>query len=264
MNAVPPNVIQLLIELGGSDDCAAPGADQIMVRLKPFDWVNRLHCDPWIRAAAPLSESDLRRLVRGLTLAENEPRWCGGSVSGIIWTYKEFERRFPSMADELANWVLAHASNEWVPFGRMRGGATTTEEYRQHQTARQRQRTRSEAQTEDERRRKHSQEKVRKRLAIERKHLQSAQSEARSEMRAELQQATPAERVEHIAWDDNHPLSFYPALFATVERKVFDAVDSFTRVQFLKKISEQRKGAWKKLHDQLMATEPGQVAGDPK
>jgi len=75
---------------------------------------------------------ELRNLVRGLTAAELELHWCGGSVAGVIWVYRRFESRFPDKADESANWVQARSGTPYAPFGRMRAGARSASEFRSY------------------------------------------------------------------------------------------------------------------------------------
>jgi hypothetical protein len=85
MNDLPPAVVNSLIELGGLDDCPSATREQLLTRLKPFERVNRLGWDRWNEVADTLPEAELRNLVRGLTAAELELRWCGGSVASVIW-----------------------------------------------------------------------------------------------------------------------------------------------------------------------------------
>src|SRR5437762_2816020 len=138
MNDIPPAVVNDLIALGRLDDSLSVKRDQLLGRLKPFDLVNRFGWDRWYEIADTLSEVELRNLARGLTAAELELHWCGGSVAGVIWAYRRFESRFPDKADELANWVLARSENPYAPFGRMRAGARSVAEYRAYLSAKAR------------------------------------------------------------------------------------------------------------------------------
>jgi hypothetical protein len=132
MNDLPPAVVNDLIALGSLEDSPSDKRDQLLARLKPFERVNRLGRDRWNEVADRLSEVELGNLVRGLTAAELELHWCGGSVAGVIWVYRHYETRFPDRAEELADWVLARSENPYVPFGRMRAGARSVAEYRSY------------------------------------------------------------------------------------------------------------------------------------
>ena len=218
MNDLPPAVVNDLIALGSLDERPSTAREQLLARLRPFERVNRLGWDRWNEAADKLSEADLKNLVRGLTAAELELHWCGGSVASVIWVYQRYQSRFPDRADEVADWVLARSENPYVPFGRMRAGARSVAEYRSYLSAKARRHNESEQEQEDARQHKRIRAAVRRRLAQERRVLQSAHSRARAELIAELQDLPAKERLEHVAWDDLHSLAFYPVSFVKVER----------------------------------------------
>jgi hypothetical protein len=254
MNDLPPAVVSDLIALGSRDTSRSGERDQLLARLKPFGRVNCLGWDRWSEAADRLREAELRNLVRGLTTAELELGWCGGSVSGIISVYRSYESRFPDRADELADWVLARSENPYVPFGTMRAGARSVAEYRAYLSAKSRWHDESKQEQEDARRHKHIRAAVRNRLAQERRLLQAAHSRARVELTSQLQDLPIKERLEHMAWDDFHSLTFYPASYAKFDRRAFEQLDVGTRKRLIDKIAARRKGVWKKLYERL--TEP--------
>jgi hypothetical protein len=251
MNDLPPATVNDLIALGSLDDCPSAARGQLLARLKPFERVNRLGPNGWNVVADRLSEVELGNLVRGLTAAELELHWCGGSVASVIWVYQRYQSRFPDRGDELADWVLARSENPYAPFGRMRAGARSVAEYRSYQSAKARRHDESEQEQEDARQHKHIRSAVRKRLAQERRVLQAAHTRARAEITAQLQELPTKDRLEHMAWDDLHSLAFYPASFAKVDRRTLEQLDAGTRKRLLEKAAARRKGAWKKLYEQF-------------
>ena len=126
--------------------------------------------------------------MRGLTAAELELHWCGGSVASVIWVYRRYQSCFPDRADELADWVLARSENPYVPFGRMRAGARSVAEHQSYLSAKARRHDESDQEQEDSRQHKRIRALVRRRLDQERRVLQAAHSRARGELTVHLQE----------------------------------------------------------------------------
>ena len=68
--------------------------DQDRQKLKNLDRINRLWREKWEEIAEPLKQEDCEYLIRGLVITERELEWSGGSVSGAIWVFRVYERRF--------------------------------------------------------------------------------------------------------------------------------------------------------------------------
>jgi hypothetical protein len=79
----------------------------------------------------------------------------------------------------------------------------------------------------------------------------AAHSRSRAELLAQLQELPAKERLEHVAWDDFHPLAFFPASFAKLDNQTFEQLDAGTRKRLMEKLAARRKGAWEKLCEQL-------------
>jgi len=251
MNEIPSAAVKELIALGNLADGSSARRDELLTWLLPFERINRLGWKPWEAVADALSEVDLKNLVRGLTVADSEHQWCGGSVAGVIWTYRRYESRFPERAEELADWVLARSDNPHVPFGRMRSGSRSVVEYRAYLSENARRREESTHKQEDARQHKRIRAAVRKRLDQERRVLQAANSRVRAEIIAALQELPAKERLEHVAWDDFHSLEFFPASFAKVDSQTLKQLDSGTQKRLMDKMAARRKGVWKKLYEQF-------------
>jgi hypothetical protein len=53
--------------------------------------------------------------------------WQGGSVSAVIWLFNKYAPSLPHDKDSLADWILGHTDNYYVPFSNY--GAKTLSEY---------------------------------------------------------------------------------------------------------------------------------------
>lgn len=251
MNDIPPAVVKDLIALGGLYESPSAERDQLLARLKSVNRDIYIGWNQWNEVADPLVEVDLQNLVRGLTAAELELGWYGGSVASVIYLYRCYEARFPEQANTLADWVLARSENEYVPFGRMRAGARSVAEFKSYLSAKARRHDESEQAQGDARQHKRIRAAVRKRLTQEHRVLQAAHSQSRAELIAQLLELPAKERLEHVAWDDFHSLAFFPASFAKVDGPTLQQLDGGTRKRLLDKMAARRKGAWKRLYGQL-------------
>lgn len=90
---------------------------------KPPDW--------WYAVADSLTENELEALIRVMTVAERDyPPFGGGSVTGAIWAFRRLQQRTRNSLDGLADWILAHTTNPWVPFGSNNHGARSLTDLR--------------------------------------------------------------------------------------------------------------------------------------
>ncbi|HEX3626632.1 MAG TPA: hypothetical protein VH280_14550 [Verrucomicrobiae bacterium] len=247
MSDLPPQVLEDLLALGQLGDRQSAKRDILLTELKPFNRVNALGWDIWNAVARVLPEEKLECLVRGLTVAELELKWYGGSVASVIWIFRNYESRFPDRADELADWILARSKNPYVPYGRMRGSARSVAEYHTYMKVKNRRQEESKQEQEYALRRKKIRAEVRKRIAHEHRVMQEAHNHARNDLIVQLRNLSPKKRLEHIAWDDVHSLVYYPASFADVDNQVLQQLDKETRERLLGKLALRRMGPWKNL-----------------
>ena len=85
----------------------------------------------WTHAAQDLSLAELAALIRLLTLAETAILgWGCGSVSPVIWLFPVYVRSEGAAEDTLADWVLRHTSNGYLPYGTNNCGAKSVAELR--------------------------------------------------------------------------------------------------------------------------------------
>jgi hypothetical protein len=240
---VPAVALEALIQLGTSH----PGheRDALLLRVNEWEPINRLHWDTWDQVLDPLTESDHEGMAKGLVMAEETHHWCGGSVAATIWVYRSFAHKFPSRAEPLAEWMLTHSTNPWVPFGSNRGSARSLGEHRDQQVRKATRRGHSLNEQNAREELRVVKEAVRKRLAPYRDQVQKAVSSARADLVAEVGALSAKQRLEHLAWDDRHPLSFYPVEIADCVTAVWSDLDQETRNVFLNRVKSIPRGPWK-------------------
>ena len=226
----------------------SPERHQLFEALRPFDCCGRTHANAWISATEKLSAEQISSLTRGLVFAEEQlTGWNGGSVSGIIWTFRAFEQKAPEQANELANWIFKHSTNSYVPHGLNRAGAKSVEEYKAYRKAKESRRAQSEKHSEAEQHCKIIRETITQRQQNEAVLLQKARSQARSELIEKLDGLTSKERLEHIAWDDEHDLTFFPEKYSEVALSEIESLDEISRDRLISKLKQRHKGCWSEL-----------------
>lgn len=129
-NSIPNDFLEFMISVGESgrfDSCS-----EIPLRFPHLasGGVMRLAPQPWYDVAATLEAGRLAALVMALTIAEDAvPNFRSGSVSPVIWLLRNLaERKFDGL-DQLADWILQHSTNPYLPFGsHNHGGKSLAEE----------------------------------------------------------------------------------------------------------------------------------------
>jgi hypothetical protein len=248
MDDIPNPILNNLIALGKLPESEEAERNQVFNQLKPFDRCGRTHANAWISAIENLNVEQLSSLDRGLVFAEESlPGWNGGSVSGIIWVFQAYQKQAPTNSDELANWILQHSTNNYVPYGTSRGGAKSVSEFKEHRKAKELHRIQSAKHAEAEQHCKTIRELVTRRQQQESITLQKAKAQARQELIAELDKLSKIERLEHIAWDDERDLTFYPEIYASVTTAELNSLDEITHERLISKIKTRHKGCWAEL-----------------
>ena len=134
--------------------------DQDRQKLKNLDRINRLWREKWEEIAEPLKQEDCEYLIRGLVITERELEWSSGSVSGAIWVFRVYERRFSPSHIQVANWVLENrGSNDYLPFGGTSSARNYDEYLDEQRAARQRYRDHLDRQCEQKKAKKRREEK---------------------------------------------------------------------------------------------------------
>jgi hypothetical protein len=141
--------------------------------------------------------------------------------------------------------MLANSDNPWVPFGGDRGSARSLEELERHREAKAARRRASAADAEMKQHLRQVREKVRHRIAEERRSLTAGASSARQQLLEKLGALSLRERIEHIAWDDFHPLAFYPADLAEGSIQQICEADAVSLQRLVSKAVSRRRGQWR-------------------
>jgi len=250
---IPRRLVELLVELGhGPGVDPSSSCEAVLTELAPHDYINRLHWRSWDAATDGLSVDDHEALVRGLAMAEKGLRWCGGSVSAVIWTYRSFERKAQQRSDALADWILEYSDNPYEPFGYNRGTARSLDAVRRQNEAHE---ARREAHKERElRQQKEAAIRRRDRAAAADEHTraQEALSAERAELITRLRTGPLTERLKHIICDATHPLSWYPDEWAELTDSQLSELPADMVSSLKTRLSDRKRGPWRRLYKRLI------------
>jgi hypothetical protein len=131
---IPSGPISKLLRTGQNDDpwqaIISEFSSNDLIAYSPF---MRTLPVAWKQVGNALSESDLLALIKAIVVAEKIlSNWGAGSVSPAIWLFRIFEEKYPHGAGQLADWMLAHSNNGWLPYGSSNFGPKSLAEYKQH------------------------------------------------------------------------------------------------------------------------------------
>lgn len=259
----------VLIELGNADVNSTSDLQQRLDKLRRYSFfVLGVGAEHDFKCIPSLSGNDGAALIRGLAIAEE----CGyslygGSVSMVNWSFAVFRQHHPlSVWAELADWIVVHTTNPYIPFNFQRtkaqwkacrdGSPSPEETWRRVGEAEARRQKAKADRTEQVER--DAQNRVLERQ--QRRQWGAKESQARSMERIgvcdELEKMSPLQRLERICTDKTHPLEFYPAEFAAVDDATIAAMPDTLRLALTERLTERRKGVWHKLLLRLQASPP--------
>lgn len=248
---IPANVVRILIEFGTSSDPKANA--EILEALKPYDSINREHWTAWNAVADAILTEDLIALTRGLTLAENGNGWSGGSVAAAIWTFRQVQKRDPTLAVELANWILPRTRNPWVPFGRQSHGSRSVEEFVRNEQQRAEQISTGISEQQASHLRAKVERQVRK--AQRERSARDRNNDIRESFITALNRLTTEEQLRRLAADETYSVEFYPTCIAeAATESVIKSLDEDTRIALWKKLKGKKRGPWRNFKGRLLAT----------
>lgn len=139
---IPQEFLDYLIAVGeGSrfDDCL-----QIPQRFPELSsgQVMRLHFSAWYEIAEPIESEKLAALIKAMTVTEMRvPHFGAGSVSPVIWLFRVLSNRQFVGLEILADWILAHSDNPYLPFGSYNFRAKSVAEYKNTKVRKAQERT---------------------------------------------------------------------------------------------------------------------------
>ncbi|MHB0924733.1 MAG: ankyrin repeat domain-containing protein [Bellilinea sp.] len=132
INEIPEILLHNLIEIGKSNDLSQLSSLLTVQEQHDFSYIMRLGQQSWLSVAETLSKEEIVALIKCFTIAERVyDVWKAGSVSPVIWLFKKLSSLDLVTSNDIANWVLAHTENEYLPFGTLNLGAKSLVEYTQ-------------------------------------------------------------------------------------------------------------------------------------
>lgn len=250
MNEIATETVKVLVNAGSlaEDDNAAL---ELLSPIKNKDYINRLHWEKWRNVTNKLSINELIALVKSLVLAEYFFRWAGGSVSSVIWTYREVERRDRETANVLADWVLQRTHNPYAPFGSQNYGAKSLPEY---QKLSEKHRDKINIGIQDQKESEIVALKSRQERDLHRKNsIKYRNTELRDTFIESLSKKSLIEQLIQLAYDEKYSVEFYPTQIANRAKYNFlETLDEELRILLLEKLKGKHKGPWGKLKRNLL------------
>jgi len=131
-NEIPEMLLRRLIEAGKANDFSQISSVLTLQEQHDFGYIMRLRPESWFSVAEKLSKEDMVALIKCLTITESiYDDWKAGSVSPVIWLFKNLSSREPELSNNVADWVLANTDNDYLPFGTMNLGAKSLIQFSQ-------------------------------------------------------------------------------------------------------------------------------------
>ncbi len=254
---IRPELIEKLIDIGRRADLESEALLADIVALERHGEINRHHWSDWHVALEGRPVNDLINLVRGLTLTEKRNRWLGGSVAGGIWVFQLVEKKDPNAAELLADWVLGHTENSWMPFGGQNYGAGSLAQFREIQGNRDKIISNGIARdAEIEAEAKADREQQR----IERQHVaEDRNSSKREAFIHELGQKNIRDQSEQLANDEYYSVGYYPTRCARLATSdLLESLPCATRLALARKLKGRKRGPWGSFKQRLLGTFCGQ------
>ncbi len=237
-----------------NDAASKDNIENIVGIMRPHGRLNRLHWNDWNKVTDKLQVEDIVVLAKGLTFMEvNCDGWASGSVSAVIWIFRAVQERDTLIADILADWLLAHTNNPYVPFGTQNYGSSSLLEYRSKKVRHNEAIRIGLSEKEESERQAALQRDYRKSQRF--RSVQDRNSEKRSLFVAALNVQPIATQLSQLAYDDTYAAEFYPtrcAHYATQD--IIDSLDVRIRLKLLEKLKGKHKGPWGKFKRRLLSS----------
>jgi hypothetical protein len=241
-DSIPVGIPDLLIQIGSRMEMH----DQDRERLKSLDWINRLWRGTWENTAQALVQDDCEFLIRGLIIVERELDWLGGSVSGAIWVFRVYEKRFAPSHIEVANWVLQNRGrNPYLPFGGQTDAQTYDGYLAERQAAGQRYSDHLDRQSE-EKEEKERRDKKRFESYVARIENGKERASRVREFNAALAVIPISERLTVIAGSDM-PLEAVSRELLVDAPDVVTSIDPETKIKLIQIIGRRNRGVWGRI-----------------
>jgi hypothetical protein len=212
-----------------------------------YAWINTRGVDVLNRIAQSLSEDDLCSLIMGMTFAEREFSWWGGSVGGVSILFKHLEKTSrQEVYEPIADWVIANRGNPFIPYGTQRYiGESHTEcmEYKRREER---------VDKEYDARLKRLREKAKELQAtLAEQRAMTARdrgSQAHKKILCQLSKLSTVEKLAYIAADEVYSIGFYPKnIPASVTSEDIQKLSDEVIAKLQNKLTGKAWGPWKNL-----------------
>jgi hypothetical protein len=241
-DTIPTGIPDQLIQIGWRGKMLAHDRQS----LKRLDWINRLWREKWEKLAETLTQDDCENLIRGLVLVERDLVWSGGSVSGAIWVFHVFERRFSPSHIEVANWVLQNRGrNLYLPFG----GQSQARNYEGYLTERQVARRRYQDHVDREIEQKEAKERrEKKRIKDHLARLEQGKKRAArvKKFNVELASISISERLSIIIGSDMPLEAISKDSLASIPNAAA-SIDAEIKLKLIQMIDRRNRGVWGRI-----------------
>lgn len=281
------SITELLIEAGMADDFARlpeilPDGKTYYAyltrlcssRRPPSEQPSPYVYEAYYAIAAEMEQSKLVGYIKMLTVAENTYAHSG-SVSPVIWLFRkavekdgfhyhmsgnmygvsllerDFQRHPGTQSEILADWILSHATNPYLPFGTQTVHSKSVRDLH------------DEADAWTRREEEYVQRKAREDAVIKasiqqrtQTHEQAMEEQAKRKTHRDqrydaLKQLPIPEMVQEIIKDADHPVFFYESLLATLAVTDLIALPSALRTALVDYLEPIERGKLHKLREQI-------------
>lgn len=220
---------------------------EFLSSYRRYAWINLSGVNVTNRIARSLSEKDLCSLIIGMTYAERELSWLGGSVGAVSRLFKHLEKTsLPSVYEPIADWVIVNRGNEHIPYGTTRYFGATHSECMEHKHKIER------ADTE------HSAQLIRLRERAEKLHTSLVDrramtardrgSQIHKDTVCHLSKLSIVEQLKYIAADDVYSIGFYPkSIPAAATLEDVQKLDDEVIAELRRRLTGRTWGPWRNL-----------------
>ena len=244
-------IIEKIIELGLCLEIEDNVIWEELLYLKNYSWLDRESPNFWFKIAKQLTELETKALMMAMTVLEKEFNWGGGSVSATIWIYQYYCRVHGDHDNRIANWLLGHTKNPYIPFGKDNHGARSVAEYRQLENEKmERYQIHLDRQAQQQ-----AISVLKRRIEKQRQNLQSRLHEARFFARRDyiswFLTLNQTEKLIVVALDVEKPIDYFPIECTLIDDDLLQQLDWDVKQALIDRISDRRKGPWRDLYIRL-------------
>ena len=242
-----------LLATGQHLDLDRPEAIDALKSFETWEDMDRAGRQDCQLVAERLTLSQQLLLIQMLTVLEREFRWRTGSVSSIIWFFRDLRKREPIVADLLGDWIAPRTNNDYLPIG-------NHDSLQQWITSRRPRVNLHAAHDEAARTAAIPRQEARILAELERERKAEALARKSEEAKAAYLAGTRAtgqtgELLRYVAFDVKHKVEFFPKAWARVSRDELLQLDSGARAALAERLQKTNSVTWRRLCKRLAELE---------